>query len=252
MFNIPMPILTKKNAREWFTKMKCLLQIKGYDDIVFGQNAEILKSAAGQDEAAKNVDDDAFIKKSNEQNVRARYILINAVDGYHLQLIENLPTARDQWTRLVQEHSDSQPMNIQNLLKEYYSSKWESTLSPSEYIAYLDGLVARLRDVGHKVTDGELVAKVISTLPPEYERFNASWNVLPEQFRTKQWLISSLKQFADDVQFKKTAEKGDALIAKAGDKKRYRRNKGKFTKRANRRNEEEKRVQGLQENRPLG
>lgn len=245
--SIPLPILDGKNYLKWRLKIQSILEAKDLDNVVYGPVEEALRapkaSKASRDKSDDEFDDtskqktDSVTSKADKvRGARAKMILINAVDDRHTTIIAPFKSAREMWNRLEQEYSDRQPLHAEGLLTEYYSSKMESSQSPSEYIAYIDSVVDRLKDCKHEIPQAQVMAKIVSSLPPEYNAFRRSWDMLPSNFQTKALLISNIKKESDAL--KAPENRGDALIARSQPSNK---NRNKWKKRSKEDIEEMKR-----------
>lgn len=206
--NVPIPILDGKNYAKWRIRMQCILEVKGLDEAVYGGDLlDAAEEGKPQVSAARQPTDQEKVKAA-----RAKMILINAMDDRHTTIIMPCRSAREIWARLEQEYSDKEPTNAQALLMEYYAATMDSSKSVSEYIAYIDNLVERLSEAKHKIDPTQVMAKIASSLPQEFNNFRRTWDMLPECFKNKAQLVANLKKEEAAV---KQSNLGGALIAKS-------------------------------------
>lgn len=143
--NIPLPILDGKNFQKWKLRMQSILEAKDLDDVVYGE--DLTTTTAGED---SKITPEMQAKNTKMRGARAKMIILNAVDDKHTTILAPFKTAREMWKRIVEEYSDKQPTNVQSMLAEYYSSKMEPSKNPSEFIAYIDSLVDRIKETDTK------------------------------------------------------------------------------------------------------
>lgn len=85
-------------------------------DVVYGPDpkAESGSLTASDDPST------AMIKLNKKREIRARMILINAIDEKHLAILESCKTAREIWSRLEIEYADREPVTAEALLSELH------------------------------------------------------------------------------------------------------------------------------------
>lgn len=232
--NIALPVLDGKNYTKWKLRMQSILEAKELDDLVYGSTMAKITTADDSTENDPNKEDSQEVKPLTAEEraikvraARAKMILTNAVDDKHTTIIAPYKTAREMWNRLEQEYSDRTPTNVQGLLAEYYSSKMESSQTTSEYVAYIESLVDRLKEAKQEIKPDQVIAKIVSALPAEYSSFRRSWDMLPDSFRTKSLLITNLKK--ESTALAAPQVKGEALVAKS-DRPRQNRHKKRYSK----------------------
>jgi len=193
-------------------KMQSILKVKALDTVVYGDSQDALAiGKAAFSVRSPNTDTERLSSKQ----ARAKMLLIHAVDDKNAEIIEPCKDAREIWARLEVEYSDKQTMNVQLMLNEYYSMEMRSSQSISEYVAKVEGLVDRLASVKQTITDEAVIAKIISSLPQEFSSFRRTWDIIPDEFKTKSKLIENLKK---EEQAVRNIGIGEAMIARSSNK----------------------------------
>ena len=137
--------------------MKRILAAKELDEVVYGDS----KPLVGTDGVLVLPAD--FKRK----DARAAMHLINALDDKRLPIVEACDTARDVCKRLKLEYADREPVSLEELLTEFYIFKKKPDQSVLEYVAHIDKMSLKLKELGKSLEMEAVMAKITTGLPGE-------------------------------------------------------------------------------------
>lgn len=217
---VAMPKLDGTNYARWKLRIQNVLEAKDLDGIVYGDDQppterEIAASMAPITEENKNSVPllKAKMKGFKIYDARARTVLTAGLDDKHMDIVSDCKTSREIWERLKQEYVEKSSTSLQMLLTEYFSYKKEPEKSISEYVAKIDGMAAKLRDLGNDQTEAAIMVRIITGLTDEYQDMIRIWNMTPVAFQNREILLKNLKTEEQKVLSAKPT--GGALIAKS-------------------------------------
>jgi len=157
---------------------------------------------------------------NKQRKGQARGFIAGSIDAKHHQMIQDCQAARDMWNRLEIEYVVRGPISVDALLSEYYTYKMSRSKGVTEYVAHIDSLVSKLKQVKKNLTDEEVIAKIVSGLTPEYENFKRIWQLMSSAYKSKQLLIENLKKESRSLEENTGQE--EAFVARQHNNKKKR------------------------------
>lgn len=100
--------------------------------------------------------------------------------------------AHEMWTTLSSNHLEQSEDNQHDLASRFFEYRYQPGNDVKTHIADIKGLAHQLKDAGEPVSDKQLVAKIVCTLPPKFHSFISSWRHVPPRERTLATLTSRL------------------------------------------------------------
>lgn len=227
---LPLPKLVGSNYSRWKLKMTNALEAKGLEEIVFGEDMgpsatelTLVKTEITDTNKASVTDAKAKFQRFKTRDASARMLLTCCMDDKHLDIVEDCHTSREIWNKLGVEYRDKSSKNYHQLLKDFYGIKKSSDQSVSEYVAKVDSIASRLRDLGHPQDETAIVIRIVQGLTDDFEAVTRWWDMTPNEYQTKELLLMNLKKEEQRQQSDKTS--GEALMARTSKgNKSYNRN----------------------------
>lgn len=217
---LPMPRLVGSNYSRWKLKMVIALEAKGLEEVVYGDNyglsseeQALVKTEESETNKTLKEAADKKLKGFKLIDAGARMLLTCCMDDKHLDIIEDCKTARAIWNKLEVEYRDKSAKNYHQLLKEYYGLKKTSDQSVSEYVAKVDSVAARLRDLEHPQDDTAVMIRIVQGLTDDFEAITRWWDMTPHEYQTKELLLMNLKK--EEHRMRTAGASGEALIARS-------------------------------------
>lgn len=217
---VNLPKLDGSNYARWKLRMQNVLEARDLDEVVYGSDLSPTEEEKARSLAPITDENKATIllligrvKNFKIKDARARTVLTAGLDDKHMDIVSDCKTAREIWERLRQEYVEKSSTSLQMLLTEYFSYKKESEKSISEYVAKIDGMAAKLRDMGNDQTEAAILVRIITGLPDEYQDMIRIWNMTPVAFQTRDMLIKNLK--TEEQKIVSIKPTGGALNAKS-------------------------------------
>ncbi len=95
------------------------------------------------------------------------------------------------WSRLLSQHEKSSAESILLIQQQFFDYKYIEGNSILQHISAIESLASKLRDFG-KLVDEQIIAKILTTLPPSYRHFISAWDSVPPAERTLTSLTNRL------------------------------------------------------------
>ncbi|XP_029665843.1 uncharacterized protein LOC115237128 [Formica exsecta] len=152
----------------WKFKVKQLLMAHGLEDLVDGTRIRPAGGAA-----------DAAVKVWVKDNSKAMSLISTAIERKQLRGLITCSTARDMWMTLTGIYEQKSASNRLLLLQSMYQ-----TILLQKQL--LQNLASQLKDAGQDITEVDIMAKILGSLPAKYSTLATAWDSVPveEQRRT--------------------------------------------------------------------
>ena len=96
------------------------------------------------------------------------------------------------WTRLASQHLQNSVHDQHAQQTRFFDYKFKPDHDIMTHVTEIEGMAKHLSDIGAPVTTLQVMAKVISTLPPSFRNFISAWDSVPTDDRTMSILTSRL------------------------------------------------------------
>ena len=146
---------------------------------------EIFTIVDGTETLENAEDKDAWKKKDN----LAKWIITTSVDQTHLSMIINCKTAAEMWERLVSIHEQVSAKSIFTLIQQFVDYKYNKGDSVATHVAKIETMAQNLEDIGQKMSEEQIISKLITSLPSEYRHVLTAWKSMPPDQKTRKTLI---------------------------------------------------------------
>ena len=146
-------------------------------------------------------DKEAWRRKDN----LAKLIITTSVDLEHLSMIVNCKTSAEMWERLVSIHEQVSKESMFMMIQQFIDYKYCKGDNIASYVAKIEMMVQNLEDIGQKMSENQIISKIITSLPSEYRHVLTAWKSMPANQKTKKTLI--LRVFEEEVMHKMMKER---------------------------------------------
>ncbi|XP_068994064.1 uncharacterized protein [Neodiprion pinetum] len=104
-------------------------------------------------------------------NACATFLLSSAMEPHQLRPLLTCATAKEMWDALSRVHEQKSESNKLMLMSQLYEYRMSPGDSIMEHVANVQNMAARVIDVGERVSDATIMAKVLGSLSPKYAAF---------------------------------------------------------------------------------
>jgi hypothetical protein len=125
---------------------------------------------------------------------QARGFLLSTTEISQHKLLLTSGTAHEMWLALSAQHVEHAANNQYDLQARFYDYQYQRGQDMKGHIAEVKNLAHLLGDVGVKLTDQQVVTKIVCTLPQTFHSFISSWRHVPQADQTLAALTTSLLQ----------------------------------------------------------
>jgi len=125
---------------------------------------------------------------------QARGFLLSTTEISQHKLLLTSGTAHEMWLALSAQHVEHAANNQYDLQARFYDYQYQRGQDMKGHIAEVKNLAHLLGDVGVKLTDQQVVTKIVCTLPQSFHSFISSWRHVPQADQTLAALTTSLLQ----------------------------------------------------------
>jgi hypothetical protein len=122
-------------------------------------------------------DKEAWKKKDN----LAKWIITTSVDMKHLGMIINCKTSAEMWERLVSIHEQISAESVFMLIQQFANYIYCKGDSVAAHVAKVETMAQNLEDIGQKMTEDNIISKLITSLPSEYRHVLTAWKSMPAE-----------------------------------------------------------------------
>ena len=183
------------NFTFWKYRLKLVLETHGLLETVEGTDIKptpIVLLVDGSNAATVAVRK-AEIAKWKQRDVTSRNFILSSLDEKCQRALMSCGTANLMWTRLKAQYELSSLENQHLLRTKFMQYEYEQGHDIMSHITSLEVIAAQLSDLGIPVSDGEMISKILWTLPPSYKQFHTIWNQREDSRKTLPLLILGLQ-----------------------------------------------------------
>lgn len=191
----------KSNYELWKFQVQILLEEKGALKIATGEDPK----PAATDRPDDTKSQEAWTKK----DVIGKRIIFTTLEKTIMPSIMSCNSSAEMWVRLKNLYGRNQEEQKQELIREFFSIKFERGTPMTQHVSKIQNIFAQLKAVDQTVSDEMLMSKILTTLPESMESFVTSWDVLSINEKTVERLVSKL--LLAEERLKTSSESGVAF-----------------------------------------
>ena len=168
------------NFLGWKFQMEAALRACGIYEIVDGTN---VRPTAAEEERVK-----AWVK----DNAKAMFIISRTMEYKQLESLLVCTTGKEMWDTLARIHQQNSAANKLVLMKRFHEYRMGATDSAVQHVAKVQNLAIQLRDLGEKVSDLTIMAKILSSLTSKFSVLQTAWDSVDPDRQTVEYLQERL------------------------------------------------------------
>lgn len=109
-------------------------------------------------------------------NAKAMFLTSSALEYVQLEPLLVCETAKDMWDNLCRIHEQKSATNKLLLLQKFHEYRMASSDSVVQHIAKIRNMAAQIEDVGERVSELTVIAKILGSLSPKYSTLQTAWD----------------------------------------------------------------------------
>lgn len=192
------------------SEVKCEIpKFDGKDFQVWKKHITIILKNKALLEQVVNFDESKF---NASKDSKAQEIILGGLDKSVAQKVVNCDMAHEMWARILSIYENTSAANTQRLLQEFYTYKKPAEMDIATHVSRIESMALQLEQLGQKRTEEELMAKLLGSLPKEFDALIEAWDSVHPDFKKMDVLLSRLLMV--EMNLTPTAQNDEALIAK--------------------------------------
>lgn len=202
--------ITKFDGNDYLTwkfQVTQMIMAHGLEDLLDGSNPK----PAGENSKPE-------VKKWIKDNAKAMSLLSQAIEKKQLQTLITSETAKEMWDGLKNMYDQKSSSSKLLLRQKFHESKMKSNETVIEFVTKIQNLVSQLKDVGEVISDIDVMAKILGTLPSKYNTLVTSWDSVSHENQNIGTLLQRL--IKEETKIKIEDERADALAITSNYKRR--------------------------------
>jgi hypothetical protein len=194
------------NFQAWKFQVRAILVAYGIHDVVTGSRI-VPEDLTGNDG-----------KKWIVDNAKAMVVLSSTMTCSQLENLITCETALDMWNKLTLIHEQKSESNKLTLMQKFHEYRMDSCDSVIQHITKIQNMARHLNDVGERVSDVAIMAKILGSLPQKYGALVTAWDSVDSD---KQ-IISNLQErlLKEERRLQVSDEENNALVAAVSSQKK--------------------------------
>lgn len=157
---------------------------------------------------------DSELTEWKKKDSKAQKIIVRAMAPQPMMHIINCESAYHMWTKLQAVYEQKSSASIHLLQEKFYSFVKDPKDGVAVHISKLENLVQQLKDLGETVSPSMLIARILTTLPQNFNHFTSAWESTPADGQTLENLTSRLLIEEARMEAHDASEASDALVAR--------------------------------------
>lgn len=208
----------KENWTIWKLQIESNLAYHDFEGVLTGEIAEPNALAADATQQQRK-DYEASLKKYKKANGYAITLLTTTVnESEPLSLIQMLKSARDMWQKLSLAYEQQSEQRLEHLYLQLLEYKKDPNATVAMHISKLQKLWLELNEESMRIDRTGLpltllLMRILSTLPEEYFEFRTTWESVPRDQRTVEYLLERLTMVEMRVSQRQEKQSTSALVA---------------------------------------
>jgi len=114
------------------------------------------------------------------KNAKAMCIISSSMEYSQLEYLITCETAAEMWSKLSTIHEQKSASNKLTLMTKFHEYKMSSTDSVAQHVAKIENMARQLKDIGEKLSEVTIIAKILGTLPSKFNALVTAWDSVSE------------------------------------------------------------------------
>jgi len=150
-------------------------------------------------------------KAWDKDNAKAMFIISSSIEDKHLECLLTCTTAKDMWTMMITIHEQKSESSKLILTQKFHQYKMDVSDSVVQHFAKVQNMARQLEDVGEKISDVAVMAKILASLPSKYNSLITAWDSVEVENQTLNNL--QLRLLKEESRLNAEEEMASALAA---------------------------------------
>lgn len=127
-----------------------------------------------------------------EKDAKARVLISTTLERSQLISLIICETAKEMWDALCSQYEQKSASSKLLLLNKFHSYRMESSDTVVQHVSKVKNMALQLKNVGEKMSDATVMAKILSGLPASYSSFQTVWDNVDKERQTVENLTERL------------------------------------------------------------
>ena len=137
-------------------------------------------------------EDAAQKKKWEKRDAKAMFIISSSLEPDQLEYLLTCNSSAEMWSKLSTLHEQRSASNKLLLLTRFHEYRMNTSDSVPQHIAKVENMARQLKDLGENVSNDMIMAKLIGSLPSQYNAFVTAWDSVDAEKQTLEILTTRL------------------------------------------------------------
>lgn len=164
-----LPVLDGKNYSRWRIQMRVIF---GYQEVTDVVNGGVQALGENPTDAQR-----ATHREQTKKDFKALFLIHQCVDQDNFERVANAESAKEAWDTLEQCYAGDEKLKavrLQTLKRQYELLQMEDNEKIAAYFTRVKTLTNLIKGCGEPVPDGEVVKKILRTLPSRFDYVTAA------------------------------------------------------------------------------
>lgn len=123
-------------------------------------------------------------KKWDKDNAKAMFVVTSSIEDEHLGPLLTCTTAQEMWIKMATIHEQKSESSKLILTQKFHQYKMDASDSVVQHFAKVQNIARQLEDIGEKVSDVAVMAKILASLPSKYNSLVTAWDSVDAESQT--------------------------------------------------------------------
>lgn len=160
-------------------------------------------------------------------NAKAMFLTSSALEYAQLEPLLVCESAKEMWDNLRRTHEQKSTANKLLLLQKFHEYRMASSDLVVQHIAKICNMAAQIEDVGERMSEFTVIAKILGSLLPKYSTLQTAWDSVEPARQTLSNLEERLIREEARLSADNAENAASAFAASKNDKKNRGKKKGK-------------------------
>ena len=132
------------------------------------------------------------LRKWRKRDARAMFVMSSSMEPTQLEHLLTCETSRSMWKKLESLHEQRSESSKLTLMTRFHDYRMSTSDSVEQHISRVENMARQLSDIGEKVSDVMIMAKLLGSLSLKYNALVTAWDSVDVENQTLENLTARL------------------------------------------------------------
>ncbi|KAL7287560.1 hypothetical protein TKK_0018211 [Trichogramma kaykai] len=127
-----------------------------------------------------------------QEDAKAMFLISSAIEPPQMESLLTCDTSKEMWDKLSMIHEQKTASHKFLLSQRFHDYRMDMADSVMQHVSKVQNLARQLADLGERLPDTQIMAKIIVTLPTKFHNFRTTWSSIEASRQNIGFLVERL------------------------------------------------------------